>query len=151
MTEAPTSQAILVGLLHIQSSIFWYLRTYHIWIANTRGLQTATPTLIKVNEIGQNLPKYYYFAKIFKTDAFFWEKAHRVCSVAKSATEKVPLFSHVTDRWSHVPKWNPIKLTCKDPLSLPRYQLSVLVHWIESYMATTKAWQTQYFLFALIY
>ena len=34
--------------------------------------------------------------KIFKTGRIFWEKAHGVCAVVKTATKKALFYSHTT-------------------------------------------------------
>ena len=65
---------------------------------------------------------------------------------------KKALFSnHITDRWGLGSKLNPVMLKHNDPLCQPRYHLSGLIQRIWSYLATTKACSTQYFLLAPTY
>ena len=52
-----------------------------------RDPKTATPALIKVDEIGQNQQKYY-MQKIFKTVSIFWEKAQCDCTAVKTAINR---------------------------------------------------------------
>ena len=46
-------------------------------------------------------------------------------------------FSIAAIRWSHGPKWNPVRMKRQDPLFPPRYHLQGLVQQFWSYLRTT--------------
>ena len=94
MTEASTLQAILVSLLfnHL------YLLTTSELCQYKRPLDSyAYPYQSKWNrtKFTKNITTLQKYSKLVQ---FFGKKAHRVCSVAKSATKMAPFSSHhVTD------------------------------------------------------
>ena len=116
----------------------------------TRSPWTAMLAPIKVDEIAQNW-KTFLHAKNIQNWCKFLGIGTLCLYRCQNGSKKPLFFSHSTARWNHGSKWNPVMMKHNDPLYQPRYHLSGLIQRIWSYLATTKACPTGYFLLAPIY